>query len=732
MAFKHWGLLAVLSLAVRPSLQQNDPIQNFCRRWGHSTAHVDSRLYIDGGMVASAPFTANNTNPWLLFSDLNTSVGVASMPQQYANLSKPSNIPSVSGGYTWSDNTNKCFYQVGGEFPNSVSLTTFSMWTYDVLLNQWNATETNSPYSIQRVSYGAGTQVETQGLGFLFGGWINNKTTSNWTGPPVATTGLLQFDMTSGALRNTSGPDNVGRAEGQLVYLPISDSGVLVYFGGIEDAYHNGTVSPANMSTIHIYDMASSKWYIQTATGNVPHSRRQFCADITWADDQSSYNVYLYGGFGFDGTPAFDDVYILSMPSFTWIKAFPTDGSDSKPATAGHGGCSANTINRAQMLIIGGWFPLFNDCDTPGGQGQHNMVLGYNGGEHKLWDKYDPQLTNYVVPSPITSVIGGGATGGATKTAPATWGHPDLVTYFTLKPTFSARVATRLLPSATGTLSGGDSSDTDAGAIAGGVVGGLAALIGVLALVIFCLRRRKKALKVQEIHPFSPPPPPVELAATPVPQEMAAFSEASKYVQLHEQADSIALSNYPGHAQHHSPSGSHDYDPSYPAQSPPSYGHPSPYGSPTQSAFNHSPYNAHNSPPATWNQQLAYPQSAATAQGRCSYPAPTTPQLSHNDVIQQQVPVYYPGPNNPPSHSSHSSHSPRSASYFSDHRGSQTGTPYSGEGQSHSRTTSAINTPSQFYAQPVLSNSPRLEEASTYDPQDNRPLHGRFMEDRHL
>ena len=42
---------------------------------------------------------------------------------------------------------------------------------------------------------------------------------------------------------------------------------------------------------IHIYDVASSKWYTQTATGNVPGARRQFCAGATWADDQSSYNM---------------------------------------------------------------------------------------------------------------------------------------------------------------------------------------------------------------------------------------------------------------------------------------------------------------------------------------------------------------------------------------------------------------------------------------------------------
>jgi hypothetical protein len=36
------------------------------------------------------------------------------------------------------------------------------------------------------------------------------------------------------------------------------------------------------------------------------------------------------------------------------------------------------------------------------------MNLGYNGEQKALWDKYDPTLSNYSIPTPIISVIGGG------------------------------------------------------------------------------------------------------------------------------------------------------------------------------------------------------------------------------------------------------------------------------------------------------------------------------------
>ncbi|KAJ4358023.1 uncharacterized protein N0V89_002602 [Didymosphaeria variabile] len=519
------SLLAAIALLSR-SLQAKDPIQDFCRRWGHQTAQVDNKLYIDGGQVAWNPISTNPqnyTNTWLLYSDLNSTTQGFGQPNQYANLTKNATVPSVSGAVLWPDDVNKCFYQFGGEYQGAPP--DFSFWTYDTRLDQWNESSPNSNVaSLQRVAYGAGTSAEDFGYGYYFGGYMNNLTSPTWKGEQIATSNLISYDFTAGQLNNNSGPpDNVGRAEGQLVYLPASDGGLLVYFGGIEDPSRNGSSQAANMSTVHIYDISSNKWYTQQASGQVPGARRQFCAGATWADDQSSYNIYLYGGFTADGPGGYDDAYILSLPSFKWINVFNTgNGTNTQPFP--HGACSANVVNRDQMLIIGGWFTnsSYTDCDAPNSQGQHNMNLGYNGEKNVLWDKWDPSATKYFVPTPVISVIGGGPTGGATMTKPSSWDNGDLSVYFGRQASFSARSATRVVPSGTATPSDtGKSKKTDVGAIAGGVVGGLAGLILILLLVLFCLRRRKKALKVKgEKNQGPSPPPPVELAATSPVQEM--------------------------------------------------------------------------------------------------------------------------------------------------------------------------------------------------------------------
>ena len=62
MAYLRLACFVVFSLLPFARSQQDDPINSFCRRWGHATAQIDSRLYIDGGMVGSAPFTSNHTS----------------------------------------------------------------------------------------------------------------------------------------------------------------------------------------------------------------------------------------------------------------------------------------------------------------------------------------------------------------------------------------------------------------------------------------------------------------------------------------------------------------------------------------------------------------------------------------------------------------------------------------------------------------------------------------------
>ncbi|KAF2490734.1 hypothetical protein BU16DRAFT_565668 [Lophium mytilinum] len=722
MARALFCLVVALVFAAQSLQDTKDPLNDFCRRFGHQTAVIDRKLYIDGGLVQWSPISANPanfTNTWLLYNDLNTTTDDGGMPQLHANLTKNSSIPSVSGGILWTDEANKVFYLYGGQFQDSPD--DFSFWMYDTVLNQWNHTD-GVLQGIERVAFGAGTTIDDLGYGFYYGGWMNNQTVPGWNGAPLATSNLIKYDMNTNTWTNNTGPDSMGRAEGVMSYLPASDGGMLVYFGGVTDPYQDGTVVGANMSEIHLFDVASSKWYTQNATGEIPDMRRKFCAGVTWADDHSSYNIYLYGGQGIHNITGFDDAYVLSVPSFKWVKMY---GEGSAP----HGISSCNVIDYSQMLVIGGYFANTDSCDSPNVWGTHNMNLGENGPANSLWDQYHPNITKYLIPTPIISVIGGGPTGGATATKPASdWSNPDLSVYFTRVPTFAARTATRYFPSGTSAPGNGTSHhNSHVGAIAGGAVGGLVFLIAVLLLALFCLHRHKKNLK-NKPAPQAPPPPPVELPVNNPATEMSAVAENPAKWAHSPGAQSAA----PSYNHQHSPYGT---PPTRPAEyHTPISGYPTQQGSYPSSP--HTSYPPQPYPPGTYPPS-AYPPGTYPQGYQDQQQQQYDPQLSPNDphyaaayAQQQQHHQHRRTLSNPPYDPSRDAMAnehfppPRSPSLAPPAPVTPTSATTRGGYESVNREDydsppSKTNTPAHFYPQPLNVRAVSGEQ---------RPIRGRFVE----
>lgn len=254
--------------------------------------------------------------------------------------------------------------------------------------------------------------------------------------------------------------------------------------------------------------MGDSKWYTQKATGQIPENRRKFCAGSTWTDDQSSYNIYIYGGFGFgENATGFDDVYILTLPTFEWIKWYP----EAPGAGAPHGLLTCNVIDHGQMMVMGGNFTNSTACDVPSLGAQHNLNLGQNNVENSKWFQYLPNLTTYEVPPAIQSVVGGAADGGATSLEPADgWSDSALSVYFGAKAQFDERTPTRYIPPTVTATAEPTSTPapekSNTGAIVGGAVGGVVALIIFGVAIFFYLRRRKTASRGNAKSGVSHPP----------------------------------------------------------------------------------------------------------------------------------------------------------------------------------------------------------------------------------
>lgn len=244
-------------------------------------------------------------------------------------LPRPDGPPAVSLGYLWNDYNNLFLY--GGEYADNpfTEPGPSSTWRYSIGSGDW--TEFTNPQTsdgnasdaggqpVQRAAEGAGLSVPELGQSWYFGGHLDLSTTQGWSNQiaRVYLKSLLEFTHPgytndgvymlaagngapeSGVYRNiTQGGLQTEtvfseRADGVLVFVPgWGKSGVLIGFGGGSEP--NNFVD--DMSTLDVYDIASSVWYHQRTTGTAPGKRVNACAVVASAPDASSFQIYLFGG----------------------------------------------------------------------------------------------------------------------------------------------------------------------------------------------------------------------------------------------------------------------------------------------------------------------------------------------------------------------------------------------------------------------------------------------------
>jgi hypothetical protein len=446
----------------------------------------------------------------------------------------------------------------------------YHVWSYDILFDRWDDNGSpNIAVAPNIASYGAGVGVAQTGTGYYYGGWIKNTTMRGYTGSPKMSGDLYKYDYDANEFSSLNPPDQLGRSEGAMVWLEAGDNpGLLVYFGGLVDTFGNGTSDPQPMDKILVYDPATNAWFTQTAVGHIPQNRSRFCADVAWAPDKSSYNMwvvqfrnvklqmrlinsvsYLWGGLsqppGSTNVSAFNDVYVLSLPTFTWAKIFPGHG-DNSTYQYGHYSATCNMVkSQSQMFVIGGTYPNPGDedtCDLAADiYAQHNIWTGGvnntgNPPQDIYWAVYNPNVTSNVVPVDVYSIVGGTKNGGATQLTPKGGydsGIPGtgLGALLARKGPTTTRSATREVQTSSPTQSASpthtsspSSHGLSKGAIAGIAIAGVIAL-AVLAFVWFVLskriRRRREARRNSQMMQVSGYPGGHGIApgyaATPVP-----------------------------------------------------------------------------------------------------------------------------------------------------------------------------------------------------------------------
>ncbi|KAF3403315.1 putative carboxymethylenebutenolidase [Talaromyces pinophilus] len=368
------------------------------------------------------------------------------------------------------------------------------------------------------VTNGAGVSVPSENRGFYFSGMrgpvgdlIQGGDGSTYT----TATSLITVNMTTmgnESWQNSSLPVNIpARANAEIVWLPVSESGILVVIGGVinpeilspsrsltdddikasETTHAQTQTSPTFMRELPIYDVASQNWYLQATTGNIPPQLTMFCSVMAPASD-GTFNIYIYGGYdGISaGTTPSDDVYILSVPSFTWVKAY------SGQSSHGRSGHKCIKVYPDKMFVLGGIYKNDPSICLDGG-----FLQVFNLNTLEFQDSYDPNnWSNYTVPSIVTDQIGGNTTGGTKVLSPSSWSDGSLSSIFA--QTYTKPIAT-YYPYTSATVTPAQATTTPNSAVgthatsSGGMKSGLkttvvvSICIGVtcISLIIWLLRR---------------------------------------------------------------------------------------------------------------------------------------------------------------------------------------------------------------------------------------------------
>ncbi|KAF2845395.1 kelch repeat protein-like protein [Plenodomus tracheiphilus IPT5] len=539
--------------------REDSPV-DVCKRWSGQSTVVNGTLYMYGFRTTTDQKQTDNT--WtndFLSLDLTKSWQVSS--PSLTGLPTPSGPPAVSLGQLWSSHNSLWLY--GGQYSDSPKTAPGpnSIWEYNIGSKQWfehkdpktsaGQNAEGDGQSVQRAAEGAGFSVSTLGRGWYFGGHLDDFTTEGWSNQVarVYLKSLLEFTFpgeTNNAVESlqggkTAGADGVfrnitegglqtsgsfpSRADGALVYVPgFGAEGILLGLtGGDNDTF-------TQMNVIDVYDIANSTWYKQSTAGDLPDYRVNTCTTVAAAADGSSYNVYMYGGQNLQPAQAQtqkSDMWILSVPSFTWIKVDQgTSQQTAPPARAGHQ-CH---VWDGQLIVVGGYVGQEISCDAPGIYVFNMTSLSWSNqftaltGDRATQSYSDKGSTGnplaqqanqrgfgvgaglegsygYAVPDAVQKVVGGAATGGATLTAPVqtatrgplATGKPQ--TYTLTGP--DGATITQIVDGPNSSSPKG-SSGPNIGAIVAGVIAGV--FFVVAAYFAFCAWIYRKQVQIWKNH----------------------------------------------------------------------------------------------------------------------------------------------------------------------------------------------------------------------------------------
>lgn len=110
-----------------------------------------------------------------------------------------------------------------------------------------------------------------------------------------------------------------------MIYVgDLGTDGVIIHVGGATGTPDRPSLVP--MDSVRVWDVSflnststtTDGWYKQDVSGTAPEVRVDFCLASATSPDKSSTNIFMYGGWNPNTGTSYDEIWVLSVPSFTW------------------------------------------------------------------------------------------------------------------------------------------------------------------------------------------------------------------------------------------------------------------------------------------------------------------------------------------------------------------------------------------------------------------------------
>ncbi|KAI0880861.1 uncharacterized protein GGS22DRAFT_77219 [Annulohypoxylon maeteangense] len=417
---------------------------SLCSIVNHRSAIVGDRFFFSSGNYTFDDGQTMRNTSLLYWLRLNETIDVSGPidMSQLGSVDLPStslvNNRGGSAGTFFYDHTS--LYPYAGMIGPDADGINNSLWSFNTTDDTWNLAQVQGgKISFGTNSEGVYASDPSTGTSFYTGGWVMAFNNTN--------NGTVKFQSFNSASPQwtfetaTTGIQGPNILKGTMVHLRKGQAGVLLAFGGYQTAYPGTRTAQwywdqRPFSDIFVYDIFSNVWYLQEATGDIPSLRTDFCAGVSVAPDDSSFQVTIHGGWDEFNGRAYDDVYVLSIPSFRWIKISDTHNPDLLgPDSPGRNRPKCDVWNGTQLIVSGGFITVNTGADN---WKILNKRCNKTYPPFKVLDtssytwrtSFDPNL-EYSVPLSVTTIIGGDSSGNATLNTPSTgWSSEDLETIF--------------------------------------------------------------------------------------------------------------------------------------------------------------------------------------------------------------------------------------------------------------------------------------------------------------